>query len=165
MILSKLQKISNDNNPNRRGADVVVSCPGYWTDSQRRAILNACEIAQVKCLGVINDNTATALNYGIWKNVKGEFTEEKSYVMFIDVGHSNYSVSIVAFQKGKLEVIATEFDRNLGGRNVDLLLAEKFGGEYNAKHGVNVFEDPKAIIKLMAAVEKVQWKQILPRAF
>jgi heat shock protein 4 len=95
------------------------------------------------------------LNYEIWKNEKGEFTEEKIYVLFVDVGYSAYSVSLVAFQKGKLEVIATEFDQNLGGRNIDMMLAQRFAAEFQKKHNVDVFADPKAMIKLMLAVEKV----------
>jgi len=156
MMLKKLQKTIAVANNGRSGGDVVVTVPGYWTDAQRRGILNACDIAQVKCVGLVNENTATALNYGIWKNVKGEFTEEKIYVLFVDVGYSAYSVSLVAFQKGKLEVIATEFDQNLGGRNIDMMLAQRFAAEFQKKHNVDVFADPKAMIKLMLAVEKTK---------
>lgn len=156
MVFTKLQTIVQNANQGRKGGDVVVSVPGYWTDAQRRAILNACEIAQVKCIGLINETTATALNYGIWKNVKGEFGEEKVYVLFVDVGYSNFSVSLVAFQKGKLEVIGTEYDRNLGGRNIDMALAQRFAEDFNKKYNQDVWTDPKAVIKLMTAVEKTK---------
>jgi len=47
-------------------------------------------------------------------------------------------VSLVAFQKGKVEVIATEFDQNLGGRNIDMMLAQRFAAEFQKKHNIDV---------------------------
>lgn len=39
-------------------SEVVVSVPGYWTDLQRRAMLDACQIAGLNCMRIINDMTA-----------------------------------------------------------------------------------------------------------
>jgi heat shock protein 4 len=38
--------------------DCVISCPGWFTDRQRRAILSAADVAGLNCLKVINDTTA-----------------------------------------------------------------------------------------------------------
>jgi heat shock protein 4 len=39
-------------------SDVVISVPGWFTDSQRRAILDAANIAGFNCLRLMNDTTA-----------------------------------------------------------------------------------------------------------
>lgn len=41
--------------------DVTISVPAWFTDVQRRAMLDAGEIAGLKVLRLVNDTTATAL--------------------------------------------------------------------------------------------------------
>src|SRR6202000_2579387 len=48
-------------------SDMVLSCPAWYTDAQRRSMIDACEIAGIKLLRLINENTAVALGYGITK--------------------------------------------------------------------------------------------------
>ncbi|KAI6812621.1 Heat shock protein hsp88, partial [Hortaea werneckii] len=43
--------------------DMVISVPAWYSDQQRRAILDAAEIAGIKVLRLINETTATALGY------------------------------------------------------------------------------------------------------
>ena len=67
--------------------DCVLSVPSSYTESQRLAMLNASTIAGLNCLRLINENTATALAYGIYKAT--ELPEhEPVHVAFVDVGHS-----------------------------------------------------------------------------
>jgi heat shock protein 4 len=69
-----------------------------------------------------------ALNWGIYKTELSE--TEPTNVMFVDVGHASTSVGIVEFYKGKLKVIATAYERNVGGRNFDHLIANYFANEF-----------------------------------
>ena len=81
--------------------DVVVSVPCYWTARQRAALIEACSIANLNCLRLLNDTTATALQYGIYKSLTLPEDEEKALkVCFIDVGYSDTTVSVVRFMKG-----------------------------------------------------------------
>ncbi|KAK3044380.1 Heat shock protein hsp88, partial [Coniosporium uncinatum] len=43
--------------------DIVLSCPAWYTDAQRRSILDGADIAGIKILRLINDTTAVALGY------------------------------------------------------------------------------------------------------
>ena len=47
--------------------DVVLSVPPWFTDPQRRSIMDAADIAGLKLLRLMNDTTATALGWGITK--------------------------------------------------------------------------------------------------
>mmetsp|Transcript_32698 Transcript_32698/g.5946 ORF Transcript_32698/g.5946 Transcript_32698/m.5946 type:complete len:80 (+) Transcript_32698:504-743(+) len=76
------------------------------------------------CLRIINDVTAAALSYGLFR--KSQFTENPRIVAFADLGHSKFSIGIVKFLTDKLEIIAHGFDRNLGTRDFDWRIMEHF---------------------------------------
>lgn len=135
-------------------SDVVISVPGWYTDAQRRAVLDASDIAGLNVLRLMNDTTASALGYGITKT---DLPEDKPrYVAICDIGHSNYSVAIVAYLKGKLNVLSTAYDRHFGGRNIDQVLVDHFAEEFSAKYKLDLASNPKAMFRLSAAVEKMK---------
>mmetsp|Transcript_28339 Transcript_28339/g.91800 ORF Transcript_28339/g.91800 Transcript_28339/m.91800 type:complete len:650 (+) Transcript_28339:49-1998(+) len=137
--------------------DVVLSTPVYFTDAQRRAMLDACSIAGVNCLRLMNDTTAAALEYGIYKSAKRLFSDtEPQYVMFVDMGHSALQVAVVAFLQGRLSVMATAWDRCLGGRDYDWELACQMAEQFKARTGVDARGNKKAMLKLLGAVEKAR---------
>lgn len=135
--------------------DVVIAVPGWYTDVQRRALLDAASIAGLNCLRLINDTTAVALGYGITKSDLPE-PENPRHVAFVDAGHSSFSVSIVAFSKGRLDVKSTAYDRNLGGRDIDYALLKHFAAEFQSKYKIDVHSSPKAIFRLSAGCEKLK---------
>lgn len=142
--------------------DWVVTIPGYYTDAQRRALLNGCTIAGLDGVRrLMHEHTATALAYGIFKDIRKEFTKDKpSNVMFLDIGATSYSCCIVAFEPGKLTVKSAQFDENLGGRDFDRKIAEwiaaKFEEKYKGKLSAKPMEKPKVVLKLLAAAEKAK---------
>ncbi|KEI36739.1 uncharacterized protein L969DRAFT_54524 [Mixia osmundae IAM 14324] len=155
MYLGKLREIAAKESKAAVN-DVVIAVPGWYTDIQRRAVLDAAEIANLHPLRLINDGTATALGYGITKTDLPELGEKPRYVAFIDIGHSDYSVSIVAFNKGQLVVKATAFDRNFGGRDLDFALVKHFAEEFKGKYKIDVFSNQKALFRLATSVEKLK---------
>ncbi|KAF9462328.1 heat shock protein 70 family [Collybia nuda] len=135
--------------------DVVIAVPGWFTDIQRRAVLDAASIAGLTTLRLINDTTAVALGYGITKSDLPE-PENPRHVAFVDIGHSSMSVAIVAFSKGQLTVLSTAYDRNLGGRDIDYALVEHFSKEFKGKYKIDVMSNPKAVFRLTAGCEKLK---------
>ncbi|KAG0000002.1 adenyl-nucleotide exchange factor sse1 [Modicella reniformis] len=135
-------------------SDCVIAIPAWYTDAQRRAVLDSAEIAGLNVLRLINDSTATALGYGITKT---DLPEDKSRnVCFVDVGHSTYTVSIVSFIKGQLTVLSRAFDRHFGGRDFDRMLVDHFAAQFKTKYGIDVKSNGKAIIRLMSGCEKLK---------
>lgn len=137
-------------------SDVVIGCPPWFTDAQRRAMLDAAEIANLKLLRLINDNTAIALGYGITKSDLPEGDAKPRRVCFIDIGYSDYTCSIVEFRKGELAVKATTFDRHFGGRNFDKALVDHFAAEFKEKFKIDIYTNAKAVTRVAAAAEKVK---------
>ncbi len=64
-------------------------------------------------------------------------------------------VSIVAFKKGQLRVLAHAWDRNLGGRDLDNVLFEHFAQEFQEKYKLDVHTNLRGSFRLRMACEKV----------
>ncbi|KAK5653861.1 hypothetical protein OQA88_7785 [Cercophora sp. LCS_1] len=155
MFLNKIKQITS-NEIKLPVSDVVISVPAWFTDIQRRALIDASEIAGLKLLRLINDNTAAALGYGITKLDLPSAEEKPRRVAFVDVGYSNYTCSIVEFRKGELSVKSTAFDRHFGGRNFDKALVDHLAKEFHGKYKIDINSNPKALTRVHAATEKLK---------
>lgn len=136
--------------------DVTISVPAWFTDIQRRAMLDAGEIAGLKVLRLINDCTATALGYGITKVDLPEPEEKPRRVMFVDIGYCDYTATVVEFRKGELNVKSTACDRHFGGRNFDKALTDHFAEEFKEKFKIDIRTNPKAWARTLVAAEKLK---------
>jgi len=47
--------------------DICVSCPSFYTSTERQTILDASKIANLKLLRIYNESTANVMNYGIFR--------------------------------------------------------------------------------------------------
>uniref|UniRef100_A0A8C9F644 Uncharacterized protein n=1 Tax=Pavo cristatus TaxID=9049 RepID=A0A8C9F644_PAVCR len=66
MLLTKLKETA-ESNLKKPVTDCVISVPSFFTDAERRSVLDAAQIVGLNCLRLMNDMTAVALNYGIYK--------------------------------------------------------------------------------------------------
>jgi molecular chaperone DnaK (HSP70) len=82
----------------------VITVPSYYSNVERQAVLDAAEIAGLKCIRLINESTAIALNYGFFRKADLPDKEPRN-VAFVDLGHSKLTVTIASFLKGKMRVI------------------------------------------------------------
>mmetsp|Transcript_47153 Transcript_47153/g.102623 ORF Transcript_47153/g.102623 Transcript_47153/m.102623 type:complete len:981 (-) Transcript_47153:258-3200(-) len=159
-FLWKLRTISERWTTNRI-QDCVISCPSYYTDVHRQAMLDACAIQGLNCLRLMNEHTAVALGYGIYRS--NEFGEEPRYVAFASMGHSTFSVCIVKFSNRRLELVSAASDSNCGGRDMDRCLMENFAAAFQQKYKCDPLSDRKARFKLEDTATKA--KKILSANF
>ncbi|PWN47096.1 putative heat shock protein Hsp88 [Violaceomyces palustris] len=155
MYLGKLRDTTSKELGGAGVSDVVLSTPLWFTDAQRRAMLDAAEIAGLNPLRLMNDTTATALGYGITKTDLPEADNPRN-VVFCDIGHSSYQVAIVQFIKGQLTVLGTSADRNFGGRDFDRALLDHFAEEFKGKYKIDVKSNQKAVFRLAAGCERLK---------
>uniref|UniRef100_A0A1A8Q3R6 Heat shock 70kDa protein 4-like n=2 Tax=Nothobranchius rachovii TaxID=451742 RepID=A0A1A8Q3R6_9TELE len=155
MLLTKLKETS-ESALKKPVVDCVVSVPSFFTNAERRSVLDATQIAGLNCLRLINDTTAVALAYGIYKQDLPTPEEKPRNVVFVDMGHSSFQISITAFNKGKLKVLASSFDPYLGGRNFDESLVNYFCEEFKTKYKLNVKDNPRALLRLHQECEKLK---------
>uniref|UniRef100_A0A8C3PXB4 Heat shock protein family A (Hsp70) member 4 n=1 Tax=Chrysolophus pictus TaxID=9089 RepID=A0A8C3PXB4_CHRPC len=155
MLLTKLKETA-ENALKKPVVDCVVSVPCFYTDAERRSVMDATQIAGLNCLRLINESTAVALAYGIYKQDLPALEEKPRNVVFVDMGHSAYQVSICAFNKGKLKVLATAFDTTLGGRKFDEMLVEYFCEEFGKKYKLDIKSKIRALLRLYQECEKLK---------
>ncbi|KAK1375139.1 heat shock 70 kDa protein 16 [Heracleum sosnowskyi] len=134
--------------------DCVIGIPSYFTDLQRRAYLDAAEIAGLNPLRLMHDCTAIALGYGIYRT---EFPSKgPSIVVFVDIGHCDTQVTVAAFRPGLMKILSHSFDRNLGGRNFDEVLFKYFATEFKQHYNIDVYSNTRASVRLRVACEKLK---------
>lgn len=153
MLLVDLKKIV-ETEAGPVSSDCVIAVPTYFTEPERYAILNASTIAGLNCLRLINETTATALAYGIYKTDLPE--TEAVNVAFVDVGHSATQVSIALLKKSGLVIRSHAWDRNLGGRDIDEVLFDHFCEEFKQKNKIDIRANKKASFKLRVGIEKLK---------
>ncbi|KAL9244648.1 hypothetical protein vseg_018406 [Gypsophila vaccaria] len=153
MLLSNLKSIA-EKNLNAAVVDCCIGIPVYFTDLQRRAILDAATIAGLHPLRLIHETTATALAYGIYKTDLPE--NDPINVAFVDVGHSSLQVCIAAFKKGQLKILAHSFDRSLGGRDFDEVLFQHFAAKFKEEYKIDVYQNARACLRLRTGCEKLK---------
>ena len=104
---------------------------------------------------MINESTAIALNYGFFR--KNDLDEKKpKNVCFIDFGHSKLTVTFASFKPSKTQITFTTSNRNLGARQFDYLLFEKFAGEFEKKTGCDAKSAVKPRLRMLDSIEKMR---------
>ena len=149
MILSKLKKDA-EAYLGCEVKDAVITCPAYFTDSQRQATKDAGKIAGLNVLRVINEPTAAALAYGLDKDTKSH------KVMIYDLGGGTFDVSIMDIGEGVFEVLATNGNCMLGGDDFDKKIIDYLVENFKAKEGIDLSTDKLAMQRLKEAAEKAK---------
>ncbi len=149
MILSKL-KADAESYLGTKVTDAVITCPAYFTDSQRQATKDAGKIAGLNVLRIINEPTAAALAYGLDKD------KSNHKVMIYDLGGGTFDVSILEIGDGVFEVLATNGNNMLGGDDFDKRIMDYLVEEFKAKEGVDLSKDKMAMQRLKEAAEKAK---------
>ncbi|XP_078153226.1 heat shock 70 kDa protein 14-like [Carex rostrata] len=153
MVLSNLKNIA-EKKLNAEVVDCCIGIPIYFTDSQRRAVLNAASIAGLRPLRLFHETTATAFAYGIYKTDLPE--NDQLNVAFVDVGHASMQVGIVGFRKGELKILSHSYDSSFGGRYFDEILFKYFADKFKEEYKINVYQNARACIRLRTACEKLK---------
>lgn len=129
MYISNLKKIIET----KKATSVsfsVIGVPSYLTDSKRTAYLDAMEIAGFNRSNVhlMHEGSAIALEYVYNRRMM------TGVVVFVDVGDCDTQVTVVRFYNMKLQVLRHESDRNLGGRDFDMVLFDYFADLFPNLH-------------------------------
>ena len=149
MILSKL-KADAESYLGSKVTDAVITCPAYFTDSQRQATKDAGKIAGLNVLRIINEPTAAALAYGLDKD------KANHKVMIYDLGGGTFDVSILEIGDGVFEVLATNGNNMLGGDDFDKRIMDYLVSEFKSKEGIDLSKDKMAMQRLKEAAEKAK---------
>jgi len=153
-------------NPNLVPKDLVLTVPSFYTQHERKALLDAAALAEFNVLALIDETTAAALHFGMDKVM-----EDPKIFIFYNLGASSLQVSVVRFLSyqykdskfakartvGGLEVLGKAWDATLGGDALDHRIIEHMADQFNAKWGKgDVRKFPRAMAKLRIQANKVK---------
>lgn len=153
MFLNKLKMITHAETK-APVSDVVISVPSYFTEKERRALLDAAEIAGLNCLRTVNDVTAAAVNYGMMKTEIP--ADALRTVIILDIGYGGLKACLATFIKGQIEIKAHVSDMHLGGRDFDEKLVGYFAEHFLKQRKVDIRENKKALLRLRVACERIK---------
>lgn len=146
--------------------EVVIIVPGFFGQAERKALIEVAKLANLRVLQLMNDYTAVALNYGIFRSK--EINETAQYFIFYDMGAYKTSAAVVSYQLVKdkitrekvpsLQVLGVAYDRNLGGLEMQTRLRDHLGKKFNEmkKTKTDVFTNPRAMAKLFKEAGRVK---------
>jgi len=126
----------------------VITVPAYFSDTQRRATVEAGVLAGIKVERIINEPTAAALDYGL------EHMRECQNILIYDLGGGTLDVTVLEMFEGVLDVKASSGNNQLGGKDFDQRLMDYLLNRFTTQYNVNVSEDKRALMRLKEAVEK-----------
>ncbi len=148
MILQKM-KSDAESYLGEKIIQAVITCPAYFSDSQRQATKDAGTIAGLEVLRIINEPTAAALAYGLDK-------EQDQTILVFDLGGGTFDVSILQLGDGVFEVLATSGNNRLGGDDFDERLIQYITDEFEKDVGIDLSQDRMAMQRLKDAAERAK---------
>lgn len=125
--------------------EAIITVPAMFESPQKSATIEAGRLAGLKVERLINEPTAAALAYG-FENMR---KEEK--ILVYDFGGGTFDVTILDFDEGILDVLGTDGDSYLGGKNIDKILLKYLAHET----GVDIKSEDKEL-KLTYACEEAK---------
>lgn len=129
----------------------VITVPAYFNDAQRAATKRAGELAGLTVERILAEPTAAALAYGL------DRIDERKKVAVFDLGGGTFDLSILEMRDGVFQVLSTAGDTELGGDDLDRLLAEWVWTQFDAG-GRSSFHEVSAIsrARLLEAAEEAK---------
>ena len=100
------------------GGSIVISVPAKFDANQKTATVEAARLAGFKHVELIQEPIAAAIAYGAATNDKDGF-----WLVF-DLGGGTFDVALLSVQDGAMQVVDTEGDSFLGGKDIDYAIVD-----------------------------------------
>ena len=132
--------------------DVIITCPAYFNDDERKATKNAGIIAGLNVLQIIDEPVAAAFKFGF-----GE--EGNSNVLVYDLGGGTFDVTAVNCNNGSVQVVCTDGNHELGGADWDRCVIDYVKTKWMEDHPetpADAFDQPETEYKMKIAAENLK---------
>ncbi len=134
-------------------SQAVITVPAYFNDAQRNATKRAGELAGLEVVRILSEPTAAALAYGLDK------LGEHQKVAVYDLGGGTFDISVLEMRDGTFQVLSTAGDTQLGGDDIDRLLANFIAeGLQLPPNDIRVLEGAEAVKKRLSSEETASFQ-------
>ncbi|KAG6734798.1 hypothetical protein I3842_01G287800 [Carya illinoinensis] len=157
MVLKKMREIA-EAFLGKTVKNAVVTVPAYFNDAQRKATMDAGDVAGLNVMRILNEPTAAAIAYSLDK--VGRIG--KRNVLIFDLGGGTADVSLLTIEESSFEVKAVAGDTHLGGEDFDNRMVNHFVQIFQRWHKKDISGNARALRRLRTACERA--KRILSSA-
>lgn len=144
IILRELVNAANDATQSDVNK-VIITVPAYFGIREKEATKQAGMIAGLDVVGIVTEPVAAALSLGI----RGEIPET---ILIYDLGGGTFDTTIMKVEGGKVEVIAIDGNRRLGGADWDTALVDLIVAKFVAQSEIS--DDPTLDEEFMIEVRR-----------
>ncbi len=127
----------------------VITVPAYFNDKQREATLLAGRKAGLNVVKIINEPTSAIIAYGLNDG------RDKT-VMVYDLGGGTFDVTIAEIRKDSIQVISTNGNHQLGGKDWDEQLRDIASEQVSSQLGVDIHDYPEDDTELGVKCEEIK---------
>lgn len=152
-ILKKLKKAAEDY-LGRPVTKAVVTVPAHFDDNQRHKTKEACALAGLEAISIINEPTAAAIAYAVDKRTT-ESGDERT-VLIYDVGGGTMDVTVLRAQGGTFEMLATDGNSHLAGEDFNQNLFDYLEEQFRREYNLDLRQNPRSVAKLRKACEEIK---------
>lgn len=114
LVLQTLRSFVDDEMPRA----VVITVPAKFTVNQKTATMEAAHLAGFEHCQLLQEPIAAAMAYGLSSK------QENGYWLVFDFGGGTFDVALLKAEEGIVQVIDTEGDNYLGGKNLDYAIVD-----------------------------------------
>lgn len=128
-----LRKLKNECTEFGEIRDVVITVPAHFQEEERKATMDAGEIAGLNVLGIINEPTAAALFYATEHEVQGK-------IVVYDLGGGTFDVTVMDVQGKEIQILSSRGDGRLGGVDFDRAIVQYYNDTHRKETGKPLIE-------------------------
>lgn len=127
----------------------VLTVPAYFNNIQRKAMLDAAELANLKVERLISEPTSAAMAYGYYQ-------EDNKHVAVYDLGGGTFDISLLELKNNTFRVLNSYGDTFLGGSDIDYHLFEHLCQDIWEQHKIYIKDSPVLTYKVRSASENIK---------
>lgn len=128
-------------------SNAVITVPAYFDNAQREDTIKAGKLAGLTVTSIINEPTAAAIAYGF-----KEGTGRKNLLIY-DLGGGTFDVTVAKVTDYSVEVLSTNGDHLLGGKDWDDRLVMHVSEKFLSEHGIDPLEDVEFLNEILVHCE------------
>ena len=132
--------------------DAVITVPAYFRELERRETVEAARKAGLNVIRTINEPTAAALAYGADRALPDQ------RVLVYDLGGGTFDVTVLQLAGDSLDVLASEGDFRLGGKDWDERLVDYLMDTFRHEFGIDPCDDIEFIGELLFKAEEAKMR-------
>lgn len=147
-----LKKLAQDASAytNTTVKDVVITVPAYFGNNEKDATREAGIEAGLNVINIVEEPTAAAFYYGCEKSAEDEV------ICIFDLGGGTFDVTALKMESGRMRVLTTDGNHDLGGRNWDAEMLSMVEEKFREKTGYDEEFDSEILQDLQLKCESAK---------